>query len=159
MKNTHFKLPTYITNDSNGINYKVKDIFVTYKNQKVSNEFIANNKSFWYYKDIQDNTRLELLAHTEYNDSSLWDILFVINQMDNIWDLPKSEDYVNELAQQKVDEFALLFGKSRMQETLELRTQELYQKYFDLNEKHRRFRFINKQQIPNLMELIKAGIK
>jgi hypothetical protein len=111
----------------------------------------------WYYQNIQDNTRLELLSLLEYKSSTYWDILFFINQMDNVWDLPKSEDYVNTLVDNKMQAFNLLFTEARMQETKDIRRAELYETYFNLNEKHRRFRFINKEHIPNLMELMKAG--
>lgn len=152
MKNSYFTLPYYDTED-----FQIRDIFPTKKNKKLTNKTLEDYAHFWYYKNIQDNTRLELLSQTEYSSSMYWDILFLINQMDNIWDLPKSEDYINTLVDNRIEDFKLLFTEERMQETLALRKAELYQQYFNDNEKHRRFRFINKEHIPNLTELMKAG--
>lgn len=151
MKNTHFKFPYYTTED--GI--QLRDIFSVYKNKKLSDKFISDLSGFWYYKNVQDNTRLELLAYTEYSDSSMWDILFLINQMDNVWDLPKSEDYIATVVQEKMDEFNFLFSEARMAETKDMREKELYEMYFQLNEKHRKLRFINKQHIPNFLEAVR----
>jgi len=152
MRNTYFNLPTFNTEDG----FTVKDIIATNKYKKLSDEFLAENNKYWYYKNIHDDSRLELIAYTEYQDSSLWDILFIINQMDNVWDLPKSGDYINTISEQKVKKFNELFGASRMNETLTFRTQQIYDQYFELNEKHRRFRFIYSEYIPNFLEQIKA---
>lgn len=155
MRNSYFNLPTYITDD----NYEVKDIVSANKYKKITDDFLKENENFWYYKNIQDNTRLELLAHLEYDNSSLWDILFVINQMDNVWDLPKSEDYVSSMTETKTEEFLTLFGQERMEETLNLRRESIYTMYFNQNEKHRKFRFFYIQYLPNLIEKLKANTK
>lgn len=151
MKNSYFSFPYYTDGD-----FQFRDIFQTTRNKKLDTTFINNNPDYWYYKNIQDNTRLDVIAYKEYNDSSMWDILFYINQMDNIWDLPKSEDYINTLTEDKMREFDNLFGSDRIDETRTLRRAEIYKDLFSQNEKHRRFRFINKKYIPTLIATIKG---
>lgn len=151
MLNTYFNLPTYITSD----NYQVANIFPTYKNLKIPASILSQN--MFYYKDIPDDTRLDLLAYLEYGDSKYWDVLFYINNMDHVFDLPTNGDNVILSATKKLNNLEAKLGNIS---STELRNQT-YEKYLleavTTNERHRNFRFVQRAYLPALLGAINGS--
>lgn len=147
MNNTYFNMKDTITEE----NYTFSNIFASRKNQNITNTFITDNPHYWYYKDIQDDTRLEVLSYFEYNDSKYWDLLFYINDMDSIFDLPTNGDNIIAKVNSKVQDFETKFG---IITDIVIKNQQ-YDTFLSevtiLNEKHRRFRFIKPSYISQFL--------
>lgn len=174
MTNSYFNYST-ITESS----YTFSNIFSTRKNKNISDSFLLNNDYLFYYKDIVNDTRLELLSYTEYNDSKYWDLLFYINNMDNIFDLPNSNDIVVNKATNKLVAFEAKFGAlstntlisdalyisfygSSFDRLSSVNNKSIRDYYYDMyfreaelsNETHRHFRFVKSKYISQLLGYI-----
>ena len=143
MYNSYFNLPR--TDYEN--TYNMADIFETNKARILPDAFISDNESAFYYKIIPDNTLLEHLSYQEYNRSDYWDLLFKINQMQTPYDLPKSEDYVLNLVQQRLNLWTTKFPKLCC-EVIEEKRIQFTEELLEVNEKHRNFRFVKNEYIP-----------
>jgi hypothetical protein len=149
MQNSYINIPSLTIG-----NYQVGNIFGTTKNNPITDKFIQDNNHMWYYKEIVSDTRLELLAYQEYNDSKMWDILFKVNQMETLFDLPTNGDNII----LRVEEFlAKLEAKIGVITHLSYRKEledKLVEEFTIYNEKHRRFRFIKSQYISQLLGML-----
>jgi hypothetical protein len=151
MTNSFFNLPSYTLG-----NYSFKNIFPTYKNLPILST-ILNNKQYFYYKTIADDTRLELLSFTEYGESKYWDVLFYINNMEHIFDLPTNGDNLINRVQAKLLNYETKFG-AILNSTVR---NERYNTYFSEldtnNELHRNFRFVRKEYLPMIIGMINGS--
>jgi hypothetical protein len=125
------------------------NIFLLDKNKTF--EFIDNNPQMFYAKLILDDSKLEALAFKEYNDSSLWDMLLIINKLDSVFDLPKSPDYIHSKTESELSSW---IGKFQInnEAIIKSKRQEIYNKNFALNEKHRNFKFLYLEYITVFLE-------
>ena len=149
MYNSYFNLPTYDIDST----YRVADIFLQHKNRKFSDLFISDNEDAWYYIIIPDNALLEQIAYQEYDNSSYWDLLFMINQMDTPFDLPKSADMVEYKVEEHLVEWKKRFPNFP-DDLLEEKRAELQIEYTDVNEKHRKFRCVRTSHLTLLYKAI-----
>jgi hypothetical protein len=174
LTNSYFNYSTITEGD-----YSFGNIFPTRKNKNISNTFLLNNDYLFYYKDIVNDTRLELLSYTEYNDAKYWDLLFYINNMDNIFDLPNSNDIIVNKAINKLIAFETKFGAlstntlisddlyisfygSKFDRISSVNNKSIRDYYYDgylqefelSNETHRHFRFVKSKYISQLLGYI-----
>jgi hypothetical protein len=146
MQNSYFNLPIITTAE----NYILGNIFPTKKSLRITQSFIDNNSAMWYYKQIPDDSRLELLAYIEYGDSKYWDILFYINNMVNIFDLPTNGDNIISRAHDKLTKREAKFGVINNALLRNSIQDEYLTESFNNNEKYRTFRFIKTEYISQL---------
>jgi hypothetical protein len=140
--------------ETNPIYYSVDNISSSSYKTPVSDSFLNLRKHMFYYSIIPNNSRLELLAHLEYNDSSMWDILFVINKMNSVFSLPQSADILYYKLEEKIALWQNTFKLSA--EDLEIYKEAWYLELEIENEKHRKFRFVKKEYITQLITDLKA---
>ena len=152
MKNSYFTTGTLDYNNT----YTLADIFVTNKRGVLPSAFLTDNESAFYYVMIPDNTTLETLSFKEYGRSDYWDLLFKLNQMTNPFDLPKSADYVIALTEEELLIWTTKFPN--LDSTLiEEKRVELQDKYTNINEQYRKFRFIKNSYIQEMFKALKNG--
>lgn len=144
MLNSYFNLPQIIVDD-----YNFSNIFPTYKNLNILQSFIDSNPILFYYIDLPDDSRLELISYNEYNDSKYWDVLFYINNMENIFDLPTNYDNLNDEINKKISDYVDLVGSITQENIDKIKTNIL-----NNNEKHRRFRMVKKDYLKQVVNII-----
>ncbi|ANH51287.1 hypothetical protein PC5_00168 [Campylobacter phage PC5] len=116
-------------------------------------EFMKNNLSMFYVKEMNDNVRFEVLALREYNDSSLWDILMILNFGENgILNFAKGDTWVSDNAENQYKEQQKYFSPNFKPEDL---YNQILSKIQKKNESRRKVIFIKRQFIPQFKESIK----
>ncbi|CBZ42187.1 hypothetical protein [Campylobacter phage CP81] len=114
---------------------------------------MKNNLSMFYVKEMNDNVRFEVLALREYNDSSLWDILMILNFGENgILNFAKGDTWVSDNAENQYKEQQEYFSPNFKPEDL---YNQILSKIQKKNESRRKVIFIKRQFIPQFKESIK----
>jgi hypothetical protein len=156
MTNSILIYPSY-TVTVNGGNITFDNIFNTNKIYGLSLTFASDYDYMFYYKEIQDDTRLDLLAFREYNNSSYWDLLFYINEMESIFDLPTNYDNVHGMALEKLEKMEAKIGVIKSPVLRNETFQRLLDETIQQNEKHRKFRFVRPEYISQLVSIINGS--
>lgn len=147
MINTVF---TYNSTASFG-DYTIQDI---YSKSLTLNSTQVSAYSNWFYTVlVQDGQRLEELANTIYDNANLWDIIFIINNMDTVFDLPKSSDYVYSVVQDRLNNWVSMFPNTTTDRLSQLEQQFLEEETAK-NELHRYVTVLYPQYLPRFQELL-----
>ena len=97
----------YNNTTSFSTDYTISNI---YSNIITLNTSVLSLNSSWYYTVIiEPGRRLEDIAFQHYNNSNLWDMLYVLNEMDSVFSLPKSDDYIYAVVEDKVNKWLATF--------------------------------------------------
>ena len=117
-------------------------------------EYIKNNLNMFYMKTVQENIRFEVLAMREYNDSSIWDILFLLNYGEyGFMNFIKDNDWVQNVIeseyQEQVNFYGLNYNKARLYSQIAERIE-------GKNEVNRKVFFIHREYIPKFKEDLKG---
>lgn len=117
-------------------------------------EYIKNNLNMFYMKTVQENIRFEVLAMREYNDSSIWDILFLLNYGEyGFMNFVKDNDWVQNVIeseyQEQVNFYGLNYNKARLYSQIAERIE-------GKNEVNRKVFFIHREYIPKFKEDLKG---
>ena len=120
-------------------------------------EYIKANKNMFYMKDVIDNVRFEVLAYKEYGtDSSLWDILFLLNYGEyGFMNFVKDNDWVQNVID---DEFTVekkFYGYNYNEERLK---NQISNKIIKKNDINRKVIFIKQEYISKFKDDIKEFI-
>ena len=140
-----------ITTQTSFGEYIIADIF----NKSITlNESSVSAYDSWFdYIDVNNSDRLDSLAYRIYNNTNVWDVLFVINSMNTVFDLPKSDDYLYKLSEEALSKWMRIFP-----DTSSERQKELLDGYFKeneaINEKYRRLKIIKPQYLSRFTELL-----
>jgi hypothetical protein len=153
MLNRIFNFPTIIVDDT----YQFDNIFVYDKTAVYS--IVDNNPYMFYTKVCQDDEKLESLAYREYNDSSLWDILFVINKMESVYDLPKNQDIVYNESIDYFNEWKTKFPYITDQKTLDNVFNNIHSQKIADNEKYRVLLYIYTDYLTIFLDQVKNVFK
>lgn len=116
------------------------------------NLLISDNPDYFYYKLLDDDYRFENLSYKEYGDSSYWDILMIINLMEEtMYSLPKNYNYILSKCEEINNKMEAYFQNLNVDKNLE----ELIKKGEERNDERRKVRFIRKEYIPTFSEKLK----
>lgn len=117
-------------------------------------EFMKNNLSLFYVKEMNDDVRFEVLAMREYNDSSLWDILMILNFGENgILNYAKSDTWINDNTDNQYEEQQEYYSPNFVADDL---YNQILTKFQNKNEARRKVIFIKREFIPQFKEEIKG---
>ena len=117
-------------------------------------DYIKSNLNMFYMKTVQENIRFEVLAMREYNDSSIWDILFLLNYGEyGFMNFIKDNDWVQNVIeseyQEQVNFYGLNYNKARLYSQIAERIE-------GKNEVNRKVFFIHREYIPKFKEDLKG---
>lgn len=147
MKNTFYKFKKYENEVA---------IFHKYPVIKHIPDYVLNNPSYYSVYSLQDDDRLEYISHRLYGTTDFWDILFLINNMDNTFNLPKSHEYVYKRTEDNFNDFLSKFVVS------EQRKESLFNELLDeemiKNDKYRQFKVVKPNKIQDFMLEIGSAI-
>lgn len=119
-------------------------------------KYIKSNLNMFYMKNVNDNLRFEVLAYKEYKDSSLWDILFLLNYGDEgMFNFVKSDEWVNKEIETELNKqiqmYKPYFDYKKLKEVIKERIE-------NKNDKNRKVLFIKPEYIPVFKEAIKEMV-
>jgi hypothetical protein len=153
MLNRIFNFPSITINNT----YQFDNVFVYDKSAVYS--IVDANSHMFYTKVCQDDEKLEALAYKEYNDSSLWDVLFVINKMKSVYDLPKNQDIVYSESVDYFNEWKAKFPYIQNQQTLDNIFKAIHSRKVTSNEKYRVIRYIYPDYLTVFLDQVKNVFK
>lgn len=148
MKNNIFNLDYYTWN-----NNEVKNPFNF--NTKKAKEILEKYPYMFYTKIIVDNVRPEVLAYKEYNDSSLWDIIVMLNYTNTLWIFPKDQDWIDEQSEARVDLWEKTFSVTLSTEKRAQKKEEFRLEFEEENEKRRTVILLKKEYLTLFKEKFK----
>jgi len=111
-----------------------------------SNDYIKNIK-------VQDDILLEALSFSLYENTDYWDILMILNDMNNMNELPVNYDIVLNRADIKLQKWkdkGKLLGKGINIDSIKEKYQEILETEINLNEKYRYMKYISHDDLSEL---------
>jgi len=106
---------------------------------------------------IEDNTLIEQISYRLYDTTDYWDLLFVLNNMTNLNQLPKEEDIILRRADNiykkwlEVNQSTVIYEDLNIEEKYKNILKEEEEK----NEKYRYFKYISSSHISEVMNELK----
>jgi len=106
---------------------------------------------------IEDNTLIEQISYRLYDTTDYWDLLFVLNNMTNLNQLPKEEDIILRRADNiykkwlEVNQSTVIYEGLNIEEKYKNILKEEEEK----NEKYRYFKYISSSHISEVMNELK----
>lgn len=143
----------YSFNSISYLGYTIDNIFE--KNIVLDNTSVTTYSDWFGYTTINDGSRLDSISYNIYGSPNMWDVLFILNDMYTVFDLPKSTDYIFSVVESRLQQWIDMFPNTSADRLEELRgvfTDEETVK----NEKNRTLRYLLPQYLPRFKDLINA---
>lgn len=123
-------------------------------NMKRLKEYILNNLNQFYTAEVQNDIRFEVLAYRVYQDSSLWDILMLLNYSeDGVFGFAKNSDWVNDTIENRFNKMNTYFlPYINKQEMVNMVSDKVETE----NETKRTVLFIKEEYVPKFREDLKS---
>jgi hypothetical protein len=132
-------------------NYTITDVFS--KTITLVPENITVYNDWFTYINVDDGRTLVDIAYDVYNNSNLWDLIFIINNMDTVFDLPKHNDYVYSVVDNRFAVWTAMFPHLSQTELDNTKARFLEEEIAN-NEKHRKIILLKSQYLPRFTELL-----
>lgn len=87
-----------------GIEFEVPDYFSKSINVKDFFDNMKDVESFYIIKKIEDDDRIERIQYEYYEDPSYWDLILLINGMEQLFDMPMQENLSEPLTDKTLKE-------------------------------------------------------
>lgn len=115
---------------------------------------IFETQKYFYYITVPNDTRLDILSVEAYGINIYSDLIFIINKMSSIFDLPKSESYVRGIIDEKYKYYT---NTLNIKSTILLNKiyENLENKHNKENELYRNLRMVRSEYLTEVIGLIK----
>ncbi len=137
-----------------------KDVFIidNFTEKKIIPNEILNQVEFYEFIEIPDNQKIEYISYDLYGDSKYWDVILILNELQDPLELPKSHSFVVDEAKRRADEY-MRYYKIKDSDIYNKVYNSYYQEELDKNEKYRMVKVVKQSEIISFEKSIRrAGV-
>lgn len=135
--------------------WTVSDASFTYS---IPQSIIDSNSSWFYYKKLDDDIKLETIAYFEYGDTKYWDLIVELNKMPTFYSLPKNQNIISAQAEASTIQWGIDFGYDltlpQYNGLYNQKYSEYAEQYFNENEIYRYIKLVKVQNLPDLKKAV-----
>ena len=130
-------------------------VFVNFNKFITIPDEIFNSTRYFYYITVPNDTRLDIISFKEYGSNIYADLIFYVNKMTSVFDLPKNDSYVKNIIDNQYQEY---IDKGIVDTNLlEAIYKNITEKFTRENELHRNLRMVKPDYINEVIGIIKNG--
>lgn len=160
MKNTILKFDSR-EGEIDGKKYNVPDYFSKDIDVKKFFDSMPDVGSFYIFRKIDNNDKLERITFDYYENTDYWDIILMINGMDPLVSMPMEDDVILKEADDFINYFFNEYyfrDKVSITGEREKFLEEYYtQKFMELVDKNRYIKLVPPQKMPQLIDRLKKN--
>ena len=130
-------------------------VFVNFNKFITIPDEIFNNTRYFYYITVPNDTRLDIISFKEYGSNIYADLIFYVNKMTSVFDLPKNDSYVKNIIDKHYQEY--IDKEIINKKLLEAIHKNITEKFTRENELHRNLRMVKPDYINEVIGIIKNG--
>lgn len=108
---------------------------------------------------VSNDERIEVASYNIYESANYWDMLLIINGIDDWRKLPVNQDKLEARKNDVYNEWLDAFGKFKNESQKEAKLQELENQLFLENEKYRNIKYIKKEKLNEIKAKIREYIE
>ena len=108
---------------------------------------------------VSNDERIEVSSYNIYESPNYWDMLLIINGIDDWTKLPVNQDKLEARKNDVYNEWIDTFGKFKNKEQKEAKLLELEHQIFLENEKYRNIKYIKKEKINEIKAKIREYVE
>lgn len=144
-----------IINFTETLTYKEK-MFVNFNKFITVPDEVFNTNRYFYYITVPNDTRLDIISVKEYNTNIYMDLIFVVNKMTSMFDLPRNDSYLKNIIDERYSYYkdTLQITDTRLLQTI---YQNLVEKFTKENELYRNLRIVKPDYVNEVIGIIKDG--
>ena len=130
-------------------------VFVNFNKFITIPDEIFNSTRYFYYITVPNDTRLDIISFKEYGSNIYADLIFYVNKMTSVFDLPKNDSYVKNIIDTHYQEY--IDKEIVNKKLLEAIHKNITEKFTRENELHRNLRMVKPDYINEVIGIIKNG--
>ena len=130
-------------------------VFVNFNKFITIPDEIFNSTRYFYYITVSNDTRLDIISFKEYGSNIYADLIFYVNKMTSVFDLPKNDSYVKNIIDTHYQEY--IDKEIVNKKLLEAIHKNITEKFTRENELHRNLRMVKPDYINEVIGIIKNG--
>lgn len=131
-----------------------KQEFVNFNKLIIVPPSVFTTTKYFYYISAPDDTRLDILSVQEYNTNLYADLIFLINKMTSVFDLPRNISFVEETIDTDYNKYVAPLNITNTSQLTFIR-RNIARKYYRKNELYRNLRMVKPDYIKEVIEVIK----
>lgn len=108
---------------------------------------------------VSNDERIEVASYNIYESANYWDMLLIINGIDDWRKLPVNQDKLEARKNDVYNEWLDAFGKFKNESQKEAKLKELENQLFLENEKYRNIKYIKKEKLNEIKAKIREYIE
>lgn len=108
---------------------------------------------------VSNDERIEVASYNIYESANYWDMLLIINGIDDWRKLPVNQDKLEARKNDVYNEWLDAFGKFKNDSQKETKLKELENQLFLENEKYRNIKYIKKEKLNEIKAKIREYIE
>ena len=108
---------------------------------------------------VSNDERIEVASYNIYESANYWDMLLIINGIDDWRKLPVNQDKLEARKNEVYNEWLDTFGKFKNDSQKETKLKELENQLFLENEKYRNIKYIKKEKLNEIKAKIREYIE